>query len=172
MRDFIAALSPPPILSLSFSLFILLSSIPIWRIHRSVPTQGNRFVLAGRMGYSRKTRARRRGSATSLVSALSFVNARRLLTYFHFTAPPPFATVTFVITKPIINRTFASSRNASVLNPSFVTRMYKIRVHVKMTHSFLFALATFFYLTCNQLLCSFLKQINYIIILIYLSALR
>lgn len=52
------------------------------------------------------------GSATSLVSALSFVNARRVFAHlFSSAVSPPFTTMTFIITKPMINQAFAS-RNA------------------------------------------------------------
>jgi len=69
-------------------LSILLSSIPIRWIHRSVSKQENRFVLAGRMDhYAENSVPSKDGSAPSLVSVLSFVNARRyFLGYFRFAA--------------------------------------------------------------------------------------
>lgn len=55
------------------------------------------------------SRQHRRRVSDIARSALSFVNARRyLLTYFHSAVLPPFATVTFIITRPIINHAFAS----------------------------------------------------------------
>lgn len=119
---------------ISLSLFLALHSSLINPdpADPSISSEAGKSLCARRENglLARGTRARRRGSATSLVSALSFVNARRLLTYFHFAAPPPFATVTFIITRDqlLIAHLRLPEMLSDLLNPSLVTRVYNTHV--------------------------------------------